>query len=76
MVVGRLAGEAMMRGAHLFVPGMLAVSAGVARGDLVAVSVGVEVSGTEETKKKWGMTKGTVLGQDPERDAQLPDRSR
>ena len=37
--MGRLAGEAIMRGAHLFVPGMLAVSAGVSRGDLVAVAV-------------------------------------
>ncbi len=72
MIVGRLAGEAIMRGAHLFVPGMLAVSAGVARGDPVAVAVGVEVAGTS----KWGMTKGTVLGLDPGKDAQLPDRSK
>lgn len=28
VIVGRKAGEAVMRGAHVFVPGMLAVSAG------------------------------------------------
>lgn len=28
MVIGRKAGESVMRGAHVFVPGMLAVSAG------------------------------------------------
>ncbi len=74
--MGRLAGEAIMRGAHLFVPGTLALSTGIARGDLVAVAVGVEVSGTNNNNSKWGMTRGTLLGVDPVRDAQLPDRSR
>ena len=36
----------------------------------------MEVSGTEATRKSWGMTKGTVLGVDPAKDAALPDRSR
>ena len=74
--MGRLAGEAIMRGAHLFVPGTLALSTGIARGDLVAVAVGVEVTGTNNNNSKWGMTRGTLLGVDPARDAQLPDRSR
>lgn len=45
MVVSRKAGEAILRGAQVFVPGVLACSAGVSAGDLVAVSIALERPG-------------------------------
>lgn len=43
LIVGRKAGESMLRGANAYAPGVLAVSSGISQGDLVAVSVGIEV---------------------------------
>jgi predicted ribosome-associated RNA-binding protein Tma20 len=45
VVVNRLAGEAVLQGAHVFAPGLLAASSGLAAGDLVAVTVTVEQPG-------------------------------
>ncbi len=39
VVISRRAGEAVLRGAPVFVPGVLAVSSGVARGNLVVLAV-------------------------------------
>jgi hypothetical protein len=46
VVVNRLAAEAVLKGADLFAPGLMAASPGIAAGDLVAVTVALE--------KKWG----------------------
>lgn len=60
VVVSRKAGEAMLRGAPVYAPGVLACSSGVSRGDLVAVSVAVEPAGSS-----WcGITRGTTLAAD------------
>ncbi|EFN59890.1 hypothetical protein CHLNCDRAFT_132901 [Chlorella variabilis] len=78
VVVGRKAGESVMRGAHVFAPGMLAVSPGIEKGDLVAVSVGLELPGSD----RYAYTRGTVLGSEHEAKqvealgGQAPDRSR
>jgi len=57
VILSRRAGEAVLRGAHAFVPGVLACSAGVAAGDAVAVSIAVEPPGSD-----WcGITRGTTL---------------
>ncbi len=45
MVISRKAGEAVLRGAPLYVPGIIACSSGVMKGDLVAVSVALERNG-------------------------------
>lgn len=45
MVISRKAGEAVLRGAQVFVPGVLAVSSGLAAGDRVAVVVALDVPG-------------------------------
>lgn len=45
MVVNRLAGEAVLQGAHVFAPGLLAASPGLTEGDLVAVTVAREQQG-------------------------------
>lgn len=45
-----MAGEAVLRGADVFVPGVLAVSAGVKAGDLVAVAVALEQTDRCETR--------------------------
>ncbi|KAL4856723.1 putative methyltransferase [Chlorella vulgaris] len=58
VIVGRKAGEAVMRGAHVFVPGLQAVSQGILAGDLVAVSIGLELPGSQ----RYAFTRGTVLG--------------
>ncbi|KAK1373954.1 hypothetical protein POM88_030147 [Heracleum sosnowskyi] len=52
--------EAVLRGAQVFVPGVLACSAHVEEGDVVAVSVALEQSISEG---KWGtgITRGTVM---------------
>lgn len=41
----RKAGEAILRGAHVFAPGVLAFSQGVLVGDRVAVSIAMELPG-------------------------------
>jgi predicted ribosome-associated RNA-binding protein Tma20 len=45
VVISRKAGEAVLRGAQVFVPGVLAVTAGLAAGDLVAVMVALDKPG-------------------------------
>eukprot|EP00879_Flechtneria_rotunda_P021512 GHRR01022673.1.p1 GENE.GHRR01022673.1~~GHRR01022673.1.p1 ORF type:complete len:169 (+),score=50.91 GHRR01022673.1:526-1032(+) len=45
VVISRRAGEAVLRGAQVFVPGVLACSAGLAAGDRVAVTVAVGAQG-------------------------------
>ncbi|KAL6570492.1 rRNA (cytosine-C(5))-methyltransferase nop2c [Orobanche gracilis] len=60
VIVSRKCAEAVLRGAHVYVPGVLACSAHVEKGEQVAVSVAVEQPGTEGG---WsvGFTRGTVL---------------
>ena len=50
VVVTRKAGEAVLRGAHVFAPGVLAVSKGLAAGEQVAVSVAREMPGARANK--------------------------
>lgn len=59
VIVSRKCAEAVLRGAQVFVPGVLACSAHVEEGDMVAVSVAVE----QPLDGKWGVgiTRGTVL---------------
>lgn len=45
VVVSRKAAESVLRGAHVFVPGVLACSAGLAAGDAVVVTVARDVPG-------------------------------
>lgn len=45
VVVNRLAGEAVLQGAHVFAPGLLAATPALKAGDLVAVTVAVEQPG-------------------------------
>ncbi|XP_042477631.1 rRNA (cytosine-C(5))-methyltransferase NOP2C-like [Macadamia integrifolia] len=60
VIVSRKCAEAVLRGAQVFVPGVLACSAHVEKGDTVAVSVAVEQPSLDA---RWGvgMTRGTVL---------------
>ncbi|WIA12192.1 hypothetical protein OEZ85_012263 [Tetradesmus obliquus] len=57
VVISRKAGEAVLRGAQLFVPGVLAVTSGLQAGDLVAVMVALDKPGSPHS----GITRGTVL---------------
>ncbi|KAL5989974.1 hypothetical protein ACLOJK_010869 [Asimina triloba] len=60
VIVSRKCAEAVLRGAQIFVPGVLACSSHVEKGDTVAVSVAVEQPGLD---CGWGVgiTRGTVL---------------
>ncbi|XP_060187145.1 rRNA (cytosine-C(5))-methyltransferase NOP2C isoform X2 [Lycium barbarum] len=60
VIVSRKCAEAVLRGAQVYVPGVLACSAHVETGDAVAVSVAVEQSSPDGG---WGVaiTRGTVL---------------
>ncbi|CAH9116236.1 unnamed protein product [Cuscuta europaea] len=60
VIVSRKCAEAVLRGAQVFVPGVLACSAHVEKGDFVSVSVAVE---QPDSEGGWGigMTRGTVL---------------
>ncbi|CAN1758962.1 rRNA (cytosine-C(5))-methyltransferase NOP2C [Linum perenne] len=60
VMVSRKCAEAVLRGAQVYVPGVLACSAHVEKGDTVAVSVGVE---QRMADGGWstGMTRGMVL---------------
>ncbi|KAI3457699.1 hypothetical protein Pfo_014362 [Paulownia fortunei] len=60
VIVSRKCAEAVLRGAHVYVPGVLACSAHVEKGEPVAVSVAVEQPGADGG---WGVgfTRGTVL---------------
>ncbi|GFR42950.1 hypothetical protein Agub_g3839, partial [Astrephomene gubernaculifera] len=57
VVVSRKAGEAVLRGAPVYAPGVLAVSSGVARGELVALAVARERPGSDTPE----ITRGTTL---------------
>ncbi|KAI3744134.1 hypothetical protein L1987_57210 [Smallanthus sonchifolius] len=60
VIVSRKCAEAVLRGAQVYVPGILACSAHVEKGDKVAISVGVEQPGCNG---EWatGITRGIVL---------------
>ncbi|CAI9278851.1 unnamed protein product [Lactuca saligna] len=60
IIVSRKCAEAVLRGAQVYVPGILACSAHVEKGDVVAVSVGVEQPSRDNG---WaiGITRGIVL---------------
>lgn len=58
IVVGMLAGQAMLKGAELYVPGILALTKNLVPGDLVAVSIGVPV---DPEKKLYGITRQSQL---------------
>ncbi|CAA0836996.1 NOL1/NOP2/sun family protein [Striga hermonthica] len=60
VIVSRKCAEAVLRGAHVYVPGVLACSAHVEKGESVAVSVAVEQPCGDG---RWGVgfTRGTVL---------------
>lgn len=60
VIVSRKCAESVLRGAQVFVPGVLACSAHVEKGDVVAVSVAVEQPAPEG---RWGtgITRGTVM---------------
>lgn len=73
VIVSRKCAEAVLRGAQVYVPGVMACSAHVEKGDTVAVSVAVEQQGADGG---WGipMTRGTVL-QGSETDAYYFERN-
>ncbi|KAK1302727.1 hypothetical protein QJS10_CPB12g00528 [Acorus calamus] len=60
VIVSRKCAESVLRGAQVFVPGVLACSAHVEKGGIVSVSVAVEQPITDGG---WsvGITRGTVL---------------
>ncbi|KAA0032867.1 hypothetical protein IC582_015860 [Cucumis melo] len=60
VIVSRKCAEAVLRGAQVYVPGVMACSAHVEKGDAVAVSVAVEQPGLDGG---WslGITRGTVV---------------
>ncbi|KAA8526194.1 hypothetical protein F0562_008067 [Nyssa sinensis] len=60
VIVSRKCAEAVLRGAQVYVPGVLACSGHVEKGDVVAVSVAVEQPSPDGG---WGVgiTRGTVL---------------
>ncbi|XVF71218.1 hypothetical protein PTKIN_Ptkin12aG0018400 [Pterospermum kingtungense] len=60
VLVSRKCAEAVLRGAQVYVPGVMACSSHVEEGDLVAVSVAVEQPASDGG---WGLgiTRGTVL---------------
>jgi hypothetical protein len=53
VVVTRKAGEAVLRGAPVFAPGVLAISKHTAPGDSVAVSIAREVPGAHCVASRW-----------------------
>ncbi|KAI8472058.1 MAG: S-adenosyl-L-methionine-dependent methyltransferase [Monoraphidium minutum] len=67
IAINRYAGEAVLKGADVFSPGLLAATPGLAAGDLVAVSVALE-------EKPTRLTRGTVLR--PDAQARLAPRHR
>ncbi|XP_050135294.1 rRNA (cytosine-C(5))-methyltransferase NOP2C isoform X3 [Malus sylvestris] len=72
VLVSRKCAEAVLRGAQVYVPGVLGCTAHVEKGDVVAVSVAVEQPGADGG---WvvGITRGTVL-QGSETDPQKGER--
>lgn len=73
VIVSRKCAEAVLRGAQVYVPGVMACSSHVEKGDVVAVSVAVEQPGLDGG---WGLgiTRGTVL-QGSQRDPYYFERS-
>lgn len=72
VIVGRMAGESILRGANVYAPGILAYTRGIEQGDVVAVSTGVEKNGDG-----YGVTRGTVLKEHiPLNDDRFPGRDR
>lgn len=73
VIVGRKAGESMLRGANAFAPGILACTTEIAINDLVAVSVGVECAETGQ----FGVTRGSVVARHlPLNDSRFPQRAK
>ncbi|KAL0752906.1 hypothetical protein Bca101_090574 [Brassica carinata] len=64
VLVSRKCAEAVLRGAQVYVPGVLACTAHVEKGDAVAVCVAMEQPGDDEGDWSVNMTRGTTL-QDP-----------
>ncbi|KAG8087165.1 hypothetical protein GUJ93_ZPchr0010g9490 [Zizania palustris] len=60
VIVSRKCAESVLRGAQVYVPGVLACSAHVEKGDKVAVSVAVEKP-ADDSGWTVGITRGTVL---------------
>nr|CAB3482792.1 unnamed protein product [Digitaria exilis] len=60
IIVSRKCAESVLRGAQVYVPGVLACSAHVEKGDKVAVSVAVEQP-VKDSGWAVGITRGTVL---------------
>lgn len=60
VIVSRKCAEAVLRGAQVYVPGILACSAHVEKGDVVAVSVGIEQP-SRDGGWATGITRGIVL---------------
>lgn len=73
VIVSRKCAEAVLRGAQVFVPGVLACSSHVEKGDTVAVSVAVEKP-SSDGGWNFGFTRGTVL-QGLETDPQYLERN-
>ena len=64
LLISRRAAEAVLRGAEVFVPGVIAVTAGCEAGDLVAVTAAIETCGAgggAARPARFGVTRGTVL---------------
>lgn len=58
VIVGMMAGQAMLKGAELYVPGILASTKGLQAGDRVAVSIGLP---TDPEKNQYGVSRWAVL---------------
>ena len=72
VIVGRMAGESMLKGAHCYAPGVLAMTQGLVEGDRVAVSVAVE---RDPVRGSYGVTRHSVLPPGvPLDDERFPDR--
>lgn len=72
VIVSRKCAEAVLRGAQVFVPGVLACSQHVEKGDVVAVSVALERP-LPDGKWGFGITRGIVL-QGNQSDPQFHER--
>ncbi|XP_045787075.1 rRNA (cytosine-C(5))-methyltransferase NOP2C isoform X1 [Trifolium pratense] len=60
VIVSRKCAEAVLRGAQVYIPGIMACSAHVEKGDTVAVSVAIEQQGSDGGWSS-GMTRGITL---------------
>ncbi|XP_042394887.1 rRNA (cytosine-C(5))-methyltransferase NOP2C-like [Zingiber officinale] len=73
VIVSRKCAEAVLRGAQVYVPGVLACSSHVEKGDLIAVSVAVEQP-ISDGGWAFGFTRGIVL-QGSQSDPQYHERN-